>query len=393
MPIAPNLIPRFNSDYKLEDFFYAVRSVFKSNTDPGQLESIFGNRDYYFTNNGRSSLYVILKSLDLPKGSKIGVPLYSCLVVFDAIIKAGHIPCFIDIDLNNYTLDVQDLEKKKDDLDAIIVIHTFGRPADMDEISKDAGDIPIIEDCAHSLLSDYKEKKTGTIGDLSFFSLAKYISAGGGGMIIVNNNKYSKRIKEELTFLETPTKRREIIHSLYIYIYSFLYHKPWFGAFAFQIGSSVENKVDIASKRDFKVSRIRKSDFGVFIQKLEMLGKKVELQRKKSQKMLNELQGVKITLPYEQKDTLSNFYLFPILFDNKKDRDRAHELLRTMNVDTAKLYSMTPILAKQYYGYEGDCPNTEEFANRVLTIPNYYSLTMEELSTIISAVKKIGGYI
>jgi len=212
-------------------------------------------------------------------------------------------------------------------------------------------------------------------------------------MIIVNNNKYSKRIKEELTFLETPTKRREIIHSLYIYIYSFLYHKPWFGAFAFQIGSSVENKVDIASKRDFKVSRIRKSDFGVFIQKLEMLGKKVELQRKKSQKMLNELQGVKITLPYEQKDTLSNFYLFPILFDNKKDRDRAHELLRTMNVDTAKLYSMTPILAKQYYGYEGDCPNTEEFANRVLTIPNYYSLTMEELSTIISAVKKIGGYI
>jgi dTDP-4-amino-4,6-dideoxygalactose transaminase len=181
MPIAPNLIPRFNSDYKFEDFFYAVRSVFKSNTDPGQLESIFGNRDYYFTNNGRSSLYVILKSLDLPKGSKIGVPLYSCLVVFDAIIKAGHIPCFIDIDLNNYTLDVQDLGKKKDDLDAIIVIHTFGRPADMDKILKDAGDIPIIEDCAHSLLSDYKEKKTGTIGDLSFFSLAKYISAGGGG--------------------------------------------------------------------------------------------------------------------------------------------------------------------------------------------------------------------
>jgi len=329
--------------------------------------------------------------LDLPKGSKIGVPLYSCLVVFDAIIKAGHIPYFIDIDLNNYTMDVQDLGGKKDDLDAIIVIHTFGRPADMDEILKNAGDIPIIEDCAHSLLSEYKEKKTGTIGDLSFFSLAKYISAGGGGMIIVNNNKYSKRIKEEVTFLENPTKRKEIIHSLYIYIYSFLYHKPWFGAFAFQIGSSIENKVDIASKRDFKVSRIRKSDFSVFIQKLEMLGKKVELQRKNSQKLLNKLQGVKITLPYEKKDTLSNFFLFPILFNNKKDRDRAHELLRTMNVDTAKLYSMTPILAKQYYGYEGDCPNTEEFANRVLIIPNHYSLTIEELSTIISAVKIMGG--
>jgi len=217
------LIPRFNLDYTFEDFLRGIRSIFlKSNADPGQLESIFGTRKIFFTKNGRSSLYIILVAMDLPKGSTIGVPLYSCTVVFDAIIKAGYIPCFIDIDIKNYTLDVRDLARKIKKLDAIIVIHTFGRPADMDEISKVAGDIPIIEDCAHSILSEYKKKKTGTIGDVSFFSLSKYTSSGGGGMIIVNNYKLLHRIEEELASISTPSKRSEIIHCIYIYIFIFI---------------------------------------------------------------------------------------------------------------------------------------------------------------------------
>jgi perosamine synthetase len=386
------LIPRFNLDYTFKNFLCGIRSIFlKSTADSGQLESIFGDRKFFFTNNGRSSLYIILAALDLPNGSTIGVPLYSCTVVFDAIIKAGYIPCFIDIDIKNYTLDVQDLARKIEQLDAIIVIHTFGRPADMDEILNVAGDIPIIEDCAHSILSEYKKKKTGTIGDASFFSLSKYTASGGGGMIIVNNYKLLHRIEEELASISTPPKRSEIIHCISIYIYSFLYHKPWFGTFAFQIGSSIENKLDIASKRDFTVTRIRKSDLYNFLTELVQFRSNVELQRKNSQELLVELQDVDILLPFEQKDTKNNFYLFPILFNDEEKRDKAYDLLKSMNVDTAKLYSMTPTIAGQYYGYGSDCPTTEEFADRILTIPNYYTLTNKELSTIIAALKEIGN--
>jgi len=390
MKPIPSLIPRFNLDYDFNDFAFGVKSIFaKNNFDLDILESIFGNRSFFFTTTGRSSLYIILRALDLPKGSKIGVPLYSCTVVFDAIVNAGYIPYFIDIELDNYTMDVEDLEEKIDDLSAIVVIHTFGRPADMDEINKIAGDKPVIEDCAHSLLSEYKGRITGTLGDASFFSLAKYISAGEGGMIILNENEFEENFKREIDLLNTHSSLSEIKHSLFIYIYSFLYHKPWFGLFSFSLGSYIENKIDIAGNRRFNAAKIRKSDFSLFLKKLESFREKVEMQRRNSQILLDELENTGLILPYERKDTWCNYFLFPILFESKGKRDDACKFLRNMAVDTAKLWSMTPLVARQSYGYKGDCPNTEEFTDRVLIIPNYYSLTNKELIKIISAIKKL----
>ena len=390
MKPLPGLIPRFNLDYNFNDFVYGVKSIFTNSFGLKPLESIFGDRSFFFTASGRSSLYIILRALDLPKGSKIGVPLYSCTVVFDAIVKAGCVPCFIDIDLSNYTMDVQDLEEKVEDLSAIVVIHTFGRPADMDEINEIAGDKPVIEDCAHSLLSEYKSKKTGTIGDASFFSLSKYISAGEGGMIIMNNNEFEDDFQRELALLNIPSSLSEIKHSLFVYIYSFLYHKPWFGLFAFSLGSYIENSVDIAGKRTFSASKIGKSDLGVFLRKIETFRGKVEMQRRNSQMLLGELKNTSLILPYERKDTRYNYFLFPVLFESKNKRDTTCEYLRKMGVDSAKLWSMTPLVARQLYGYKGECPNTEEFVDRILTIPNYYSLTEKELLKVISVIKKIG---
>ena len=150
----PGLIPRFNLDYDFNDFCYAIKSTLTDSVfDLDLLYSTFGRKTFLFTNYGRSSLYAILKSLNLPPDSKIGVPLYSCTVVFDAIVNAGLTPCFIDID-DNYTMDPDDLQEKIEDLEAVVVIHTFGRPADIDKIKNISGDKPVIEDCAHSLLSE-----------------------------------------------------------------------------------------------------------------------------------------------------------------------------------------------------------------------------------------------
>ena len=394
MKTKPNLIPRFNLNYTFKDFIYAIKSIFSSDEfDLKPLELIFGERTFLFTNYGRSSLYVILKALNLPKGSKVGVPLYSCTVVFDAIIKAGFVPCFIDIDLNNYTMDVQDFKKKIEDLSAVVVIHTFGRPADMDRINKIAKDKPVIEDCAHSLLSEYNGEKTGTIGDASFFSFSKYISAGEGGMIILNNefnNQFEGDFQRELVLLNAPSTLREVKHALFVYVYSFLYHKPWYGLFAFSLGSYIENSVDIAGKRRFSVAKIWGGNLDVFLRKLETFREKVEMQRRNSQILLEELENTNVILPYERKDTWCNYFLFPLLFESKEGRDDACESLRKVGVDTAKLWGMTPEVARQSYGYHGDCSNTEEFVDRVLTIPNYYSLTDKNLLKVANTIKKIG---
>jgi perosamine synthetase len=390
MKPTPSLIPRFNMDYSFTDFCCAIRSVFRSDDfDLKPLELIFGKKTFLFTNYGRSSLYVILKALNLPEGSKIGVPLYSCTVVFDAILQAGYVPCFIDLDLTNYTMDPEDLEKKIEDVSAVVVIHTFGRPADMDKISEIAGGKPVIEDCAHALLSEYKGKKAGTLGVASFFSLAKFISAGGGGMTLLNDTEFVDKFQEVLDSLPQSSRFREFARSLFVYLYSRLYHKPWYGLFAFALGSRIENHVDIAGKRSFKATQIGRSDLGVFLRKLETFEQKVELQRKNAKMLLDALKDTNFILPTEHKDTWCNYFLFPLLFATKEERENAFEFLRIAGVDTAKLYSMTPFAARQSYGYRGDCPNTEEFVARILTIPNYYSLNDKDLSKVINTIKEL----
>jgi len=327
--------------------------------------------------------------LNLPKGSKVGVPLYSCTIVFDAIINAGLVPCFIDIDIDDYTMDLIDLEEKIADLEAVVVIHTFGRPADMDKIKKIAGDKPVIEDCAHSLLSEYKGRKTGTLGNASSFSLAKYISVGGGGMIIVNNNGLADKLLGEVDILKKPSALNNVRHSFVVYARSFFYHKPWFGLFALPIGLLIEDKVDLMTKRSFEVTGINKNDLDLMLKKLISFKSKVELQRKHSFFLIEQLKDCSVTLPYERKDSYCNYYLFPIRFWDKGKRDSASDSLRDKSIDTSKLYSETPSKAKQFYGYMGDCPNTENLADTILVIPNYYSLKEKELIKIAESVKEV----
>ena len=101
------------------------------------------------------------------------------------------------------------------------------------------------------------------------------------------------------------------------------------------------------------------------LKKLAVFKRKVELQRKHSFFKIEELEDCSVILPYERKDTDCNYYLFPIQFDNKEERDTASDFLRDNGIDTSKLYSETPLKAKRYYGYKGDCPNTEKLADTI----------------------------
>ncbi len=389
--LDPNLIPRFNIDYGLRDLIDSIKSIYSSKKANFKvLRKIFPDTKFFFTNSGRTSLYVILKSLDLPEGSNIGIPLYSCTSIFDSIIKAGHTPAFIDIDLENYTMDPSDLQKKIDGLSAIIVIHTFGRPADIDEIKKVSKDIPIIEDCAHSLLSDYKGKITGSMGDMSFFSFRsrKYISAGEGGMILVNNSSYLGSLMEKICCLESNKISDEIKHSLSTYTISFLYHRPWYGLFVFPIGYFMRSMSEMKIKNNINNNNIRKSDYAIFRKKLEIFKENMELQREKSKFLLEGLRNTSLKLPFEKKNTKSNYYLFPILFNHKNDRDSMWKYLQKNGIDSAKLWSSTPKISRQFYGYQGDCPNSEKCADSILTIPNYYTLDKRQLNYIIHHIKK-----
>lgn len=387
----PNLIPRFNVDYNFGDFIYSIKSLFSTHGfNINRLESIFGKKTFFFTNSGRSALYIVLKAMNLPKGSEVGVPLYSCPVVWEAIVKASLVPKFIDINLNTYSMDTKDLKKKIDKLSAIVIIHTFGHPADMDEIMRIAKGIPIIEDCAHSLLSEYKNKKTCLFGDAAIFTFGngKYISAGGGGMILANKQELAERLTKEVNNLDSPTLLQEILNSIKAFIHSFLYRKPWFGLFLLPCGSLLDTKDVACGKTNFKATKIGKGNLAVFLKKLIVFEENMKIQRENSKTLLKNLNGLSFTLFREKDIVFSTYFLFPIRFSTKEKRDHASKILRVNGIDHAKYWEKYQI-AELAYGYSGDCPNTELCTRTLITIPNYYTLTNKELSKIIETMRSL----
>lgn len=381
--LNPFLIPRFNIDYYFSDFASSLIHL-RSKPDLKPFTDLFVSKSLFFTNSGRTSLYVILKALDLPPGSNIGIPLYNCVSDFDAIINAGHKLVFIDIDPDNYTMDPEDLNKKIDSLDAIVVVHTLGRLADMDKILEIAGDRPVIEDCAHALLSRYKGELAGTIGTAGFFSFrtGKYISAGEGGMIVTEDKELASKIESEVDKLASVSLSNEIKHAFITFIRSTLYHRPWFGLISLPLGKRVEKKVDVMNKYSFKLTKIRTTDLHVILRKIKLFEQKVDINRTKSIKLIESLNGLGIKLPFESENTLCNYFLFPIQFESEEKRDDINKVLFKRGIDTAKLFSETFKTAKMNYGYEEDCPNTEYVSKRVLVLQGPHYNVFSKLNSV-----------
>ena len=161
-----------------------------------EVHKSFNFNQGFLFGSARSSLFALLKTLDYEKGSEVLVTGFTCEVVPNAVINAGYLPIYIDINPVNYCMDPAIVEKSiTKNTKAIIIQHTFGIPAQLEQLIGIAkkNKLYIIEDCAVSLGSKYKNRLTGTFGDASIFSfeLSKTITSCWGGMLLLNTNKNS----------------------------------------------------------------------------------------------------------------------------------------------------------------------------------------------------------
>ena len=115
--------------------------------------------------------------------------------------------------MNDYNISVEDLRKKRADLAAIVAVHMFGNPCDMDAINAVADTVPVIEDCAQSIFSTYKGKQTGLLSTASFFSFrcGKYISAGEGSAIFCRELELQKKIERIVNSFESWSTQKMFI--------------------------------------------------------------------------------------------------------------------------------------------------------------------------------------
>jgi perosamine synthetase len=389
------LIPRYNWDYGASDLAKAMRGIFAASSDASRvIETVFGEKPI-LTTSGRASLYVILKSLNLPEGSNVGVPLFCCPVVFDAIKQANLVPKFVDIELDDYSLSASDLEKKKNVLSAVIVVHMFGHPADMDSISEICKDIPVIEDCAQSLFSRYKGNYTGFQSIASFFSFrsGKYISAGEGSAIFCQDLSLREAIEKIVNETEEWNLSQEISHSLSTYMKSALYHKPWYGTLGYPIGRILDRRLNLTAKNGFRLRKISKGDMQILSDRIETFSSRVDQQRQNALYYLEKLRIKNVSLPFEREGRFSNYYQFAIRFEKKEQRDFVTEYLMKNGIDSGKYLDNIVDVTRGIYGYDGDCPNAELCSETVLVIPHYYTLSQRHLDRIVSTLNNAAKYL
>lgn len=170
--------------------------------------------------NGTSALHLALLLAGVEQGDKVITQSLTFIATANAIKYCGAEPIFVDVDKDTMglcPLKLEDFLKKNYDkkIKAVVPMHTFGNPCLVDEIRQicDKYNIKLIEDCAESLGSFYKNKHTGNFGDVGVLSFNgnKIITTGGGGMLLFNDENLAKRAKH-LTTQAKVAHRWEFVH-------------------------------------------------------------------------------------------------------------------------------------------------------------------------------------
>ncbi|PCI99657.1 MAG: aminotransferase DegT [Flavobacteriales bacterium] len=152
------------------------------------------------TSNGTVAIHLALKALGVGEGDEVIVPDLTFAATINAVLHANATPVIVDVKEDDWTIDCNEIKKAlTDKTKAIIPVHIYGQPCDMDQIMTLAKEhnLYVIEDCAEAHGAEFKGGKVGSFGDISTFSFFanKIITTGEGGMCVTNNEKLNQKMR------------------------------------------------------------------------------------------------------------------------------------------------------------------------------------------------------
>ena len=191
---------------ELQNVIKAVKSGWVSSKGPfiEEFEKSFSSyinvKHGVATSNGTTALHLALAALGIRKRDKVLVPSLTFVAAANAITYTGANPIFVDSHPEYWCMDPSKIEEKIDSqTKAVIVVHLYGHPCNMDEIMAlaEAYKLHVIEDCAEAHGAEYKGQKVGSFGIISCFSFYgnKIITTGEGGMCLTNNEELANKMK------------------------------------------------------------------------------------------------------------------------------------------------------------------------------------------------------
>lgn len=305
-------------------------------------------------NSGTAALHLSLLSLGIGLGDEVITVPNTFIATAEAISHCGAKPVFVDIDEETYNINPDLIESKiTDKTKAIIPVHLYGNPCDMERINRIAKryNLFVIEDACQAHGAEYRGKKVGSLSDIAAFSFypGKNLGAyGEGGIIVTNNEALANKCKLLRAHGEYPKST----HSIVGYNY-----------------------------------RINGIQGAVLNVKLKHLNEWNELRRKKAELYNYFLKGILITPKINEKNK-SVFHLYVI---RDKERNKLAEFLKSKGIDTGIHYPRPIHLQEAYRELglkEGDYPIAEKCMKEILSLPIFPELTEEQIRHVVNSIRE-----
>lgn len=312
------------------------------------------------TSSGTTALHLALVSMGIGPGDEVIVPDLTFAASANTVIHTGAKPVFVDIDKYTWTIDPKKIEEKlTKNTRAIMPVHLYGHPCDMDPIMEIAAhhELFIVEDCAEALGAKYKGELVGTFGDIACFSFFsnKIITTGEGGMVITKNpDLYEKML---IWRDHGMSKARRYWHEV-----------PGF---------------------NYRMTNLQAA---VGLAQLEQIDSFLDKRREIAEHYGAHLKGVAgLTLPPEKSWAKNIYWLYSILIDESEvgiSRDELIKGLECEGIETrpffCQLHNQPP-----YSSDSGVFPVTEKLAAEGISLPSSTTLLPDEIVRVCENIKKL----
>lgn len=305
--------------------------------------------------NGTIAIQVAMKALGITTGDEIICPTFTYIASANPIIEAGAKVVFVDSLRDTWQMDPADIEKKiTKNTKAIMVVHLYGHPCDMNKIMKIAKehDLFVIEDCAEAIGSEYSGQKVGSFGDIACYSFFgnKTITCGEGGMVLTNNDLlYEKILKIKGQGLAT-------------------YKEYWHDTLGFNFRmTNIQAAIGLAQFEQLESFLIKKRNVSDWYKKY--------------------LKGLPIEFHNEVGDVKHTYWMNSILVESSALRQELREHMKEMGIETRPTFypiHTMPIYSERYEKH----PVAENIALRGINIPSYPALSEDDIKNICEVIRE-----
>ena len=309
--------------------------------------------------NGTVALHLAFLAYGIGPGDEVLVPTLTYIASANAVTYCGAKPVFLDSELSTWNLDPQEIEKKiTPRTKAIMVVHLYGHPVDMDPVLEIAKKhkLLVVEDAAEAHGAFYKNRRIGSLGDIATFSFFgnKTITTGEGGMVLTQNDQIAEKIRLLKGQGMDPNRRY------------------WFPIVGY----------------NYRMTNIQAA---IGLGQLEKIEWHLSRRREIASTYNHLFKGLEkwITLPREADWARSTYWMYSILLkpNVKCGRDELMRLLDADGIETRPIFYPMHQLPP-YLEPHAHYPIAEGISAQGLNLPTHNLLTLEDLTYVVESVRK-----